>query len=145
MLLSPWTNEDCMMLEVATTFENLNDIALKIITRMPQPLGQVCGPISTGGVGNLEGNIAVFEQTIRKLKGEGRHIFDQLPFEKPMWRIIKTPYYRGPDHLLEAFYLPIFKSGYIKALYFIPNWQTSYGANWEHKLGKKLGIEIIYL
>jgi len=65
-------------------------------------LGQVCGPISTGGVGTLDGNILIFEQTIRRLKGKELYIFDQMPFERPMWKIIKTPYYKGPDHLLEA-------------------------------------------
>lgn len=52
----------------------------------------------------------------------------------------------GYDHdLLEYFYKPIFESGLIKRLIFLPNWETSYGCKWEMDLALKLGIQIVVM
>ncbi len=68
-----------------------------------------------------------------------------MPFEDDMERIYKSdPKLKG-TRLLEEFYLPMFKSGLIKILCFLPGWQNSIGATWEHEQAKKLGIPIIYL
>lgn len=134
-----------MLLEKATTFEELAEIALKTLEAMPQPIGMVSGPISTGGLGSKEENIEVFQKVINWLQDAGISIFDQMPFEKHMWRIIQTPYYKKENQLLEKFYLPIFESGFVKMMYFIPGWQSSVGAKWEHERVIRLGIEIILL
>ena len=50
-----------------------------------------------------------------------------------------------PEAILDDFYSPIFNSGLIKEFYFMPNWQSSKGANWEHNEANRLGIKVSYL
>lgn len=111
---------------------------------MPKPIGEVCGPITSGGRGSIEKNLAVFSAAIKKLISHGKNIFNQMIFEDNLKKIWEGGN-RDNDTLLQDFYLPIFESGFIKTLYFLPDWQTSYGARWEHAQGKRLGIEIVYL
>ncbi|OGD71046.1 hypothetical protein A3A84_02760 [Candidatus Collierbacteria bacterium RIFCSPLOWO2_01_FULL_50_23] len=134
-------------LAVSETFEDLLEIALYEIAQLPAaPVGIVCGPVTSGGMGNMEENIAHFRRWINKLQSQGGNIFDQMPYEAPMQRIKATPYYDPTrDHLLETFYGTLFRSGLIDVWYFIPGWQDSYGATWEHDLVKSLGGTIIYL
>lgn len=140
-----WTPFDFFDLRNSTTFEALFVVAYSVLLRMPQPISMVCGPISSGGLGSKEKNLEVFRKTIKTLSDKGIIVFSQMPFEEPMWKIQKTPYYRGGCHTLEGFYLPIFESGFIKRLYFIRGWESSLGATWEHAQAKRLGIEIVYL
>lgn len=141
-----WTEEDRAALEAAQNFPDLTVIALRVLDRMPKPIAQVCGPISTGGVGNIEGNLVVFDATIDYLITQGHNVFDQVPFERPVFRIIGEN--RGTvtnNRLLNEFYLPIFESGNVSILYFIHGWESSEGANWEHRQAERLGMKIVYL
>jgi len=140
-----WTPFNIFDLTQAKTFEDLLSTAQSVLLRMPQPVSMVCGPITSGGRGSREENIKVFKKTIEELSNKNITIFSQMPFEGPMWRIQKTDYYKGNYHILEAFYLPIFESGLVKRFYFIPGWRLSFGAAWEHRQAKRLGIEIAYL
>ncbi|OGZ97459.1 MAG: hypothetical protein A3I44_06175 [Candidatus Sungbacteria bacterium RIFCSPLOWO2_02_FULL_51_17] len=137
-----WTPERLVLLVEAKTFEELHRIAEDILPLHEQPLGMLCGPISTGGEGSIGANIAIFEKTIAQLLAEGRRLFNQVPFEEPMHRIMGADdgYYRGPDQLLENFYLPIFESGVIKYFWFLPTWESSYGARWERRNAERLEI-----
>ena len=144
--LQYWTPEDFAALEKVDTAAGIFQVALRIISRMPKPFGQVCGPIGTGGFGDVMLNLHAFNETIHSLQAQGVHVFDQMPFEMPMQRIkenLKPGEY--PESILTDFYLPLFKSGYITRFYFMPNWKTSHGAQWEHGLAQELGIEIKYL
>lgn len=140
-----WTAEDWRSLQEAQTYGDLLKIAFVVAKRMPQPLGQVCGPISTGGRGSIAENMRAINESIEKLNNDGIHIFDQIPFEDPMRRIRTSLVNRYPAQLLEEFYLALFESGLIKTLYFLPGWKSSMGATWEHEQAKRLGINIIYL
>lgn len=134
------------MLDKASSHKDLFKIAEKILKCMPSPIGQVCGPISTGGAGSIEENLKRFEVAIARLQNTGLNIFDQMPFEKPMHRIISQKIDGKYDKsILDDFYLPIFESGMVKKLYFLPDWESSTGAKWEHEQAKRLGIEIEYL
>lgn len=137
-----WTPDDAVALERAASFTELSQVALRIAGRMPQPLGQVCGPITTGGFGSLEKNFARFREAIALLTGVGHSIFDQMPFEDPMFEIGKR---RGSDTLLEDFYGPLFRSGLIRRLFFLPAWHTSEGAAWEREQAIRLKLEIVDL
>jgi hypothetical protein len=137
---------DIARIEGSGTFEEMVDIAYKILDRMPADVGMVCGPITSGGLGSVEANIAEFGRRITALQENGKVIFDQMPFEADMQRIKKTPYYDPTrDHLLETFYIPIFNHPKIKTFYFIPGWEASYGARWERNLVTKLGKVIVDL
>jgi hypothetical protein len=110
-----------------------------------KPIAMVCGPISTGGAGSRKANLDIFSRAIDILSAGGLLIFSQMPFENDMERIYKSdPNLRGMV-LLEEFYLPIFKSGHIKLMCFLPGWTNSVGATWEHRQAEIFGIPRIYL
>lgn len=141
-----WTEGDREELARAQDFKDMLPVAMRVIKRMSGPIGQVCGPISSGGEG-IEINIIRFHQTIHKLQKDGKNIFDQMPFEAAVKRIkaVVCPNGEYPEKLLTEFYLPIFKSGYIKYLYFRPKWHTSRGSLFENRQGTNLSIKRIYL
>lgn len=66
-----WTEEDLEAVKNAKDFKELYLIADKILKIMPQPIVQVCGPIGTGGLGNVEDNLKAFDETIRSLQDRG--------------------------------------------------------------------------
>jgi hypothetical protein len=165
VLMKDWTVEDTQYLEEAQTFSDLGNIGLKIINRMAQPLGTVylpgiegeirhrpvelvSGPISSGGTGKLEKNSEIMQATILKLKQKGRNVFNQMPFESAMQRIMKYERERYQDHaddLLNGAYLPLLSSGFIKRIHFIHGWITSYGATWEYLKAREFGIKRVRL
>lgn len=142
-----YADDDISVIKSALTFENLVPVAFNVLTKLEPPVGMVCGPISaTGGTKSVERNMGIFSGHIQLLESRGLKIFNQLPFEKTLWRIMQdTSYFKGGAHLLVAFYLPLFKSGMVKTLYFIPNWRSSFGAQWEHWQALILDLEIVYL
>lgn len=141
-----WTEEDWQDLHTANTAKDMYAVAERVVSRMPEPIGQVCGPIASGGLGSLEANLQAFNETIKKLQAEGAHLFDQMPFEIPMQGLkkdLKPGEYAYS--ILDDFYLPLMQNEKITTFYFMPNWQTSTGARWEHDLVTKMGKEIKYL
>ena len=131
----------------AQAYSDLLPISIDVLNRMPKPVAIVCGPISTGGTGHEGENIKKFEETINKLKNSGINVFGQgYLIDKAIRRIANGNRSREEeDVLLETFYRPLFESSLINEAYFIPAWETSYGANWEHAQMKRLGIKITYL
>ena len=140
-----WTKKDWRCKKKAKDFDELADVGLRILKRMPQPAEMVSGPISSGGLGSIKANLKEFGKYIRCLKKSGINVFDQMPFEKEMERIEKE-LYESRDHarddILNKFYLRLFKSGLIKKLNFMPKWKSSIGARWERKIARKLKIKI---
>ncbi len=128
----------------AESYPEMAKIALVILNSMEDPVIELCGPISTGGLGSVEKNLERFDKKIKELKSSGINVFDQIPFEIPMQKLKLKPNFK-PIDLLEGFYLPLLESGKIKSLYFLPDWQSSFGARWEHDQAKRLGIEIVFL
>ncbi len=129
------------------TFEDLAEIAIKILRELDKsgkPIVQICGPISTGGLGSLEKNLTRFEKAIKTATKNGLQVFNQAPFEDTIRRIStkypKTNGYCMP--ILDVFYKKVFESGYIKTALFLPDWQGSKGATWERELVTSLGIEV---
>ncbi|HEY4486572.1 MAG TPA: DUF4406 domain-containing protein [Candidatus Paceibacterota bacterium] len=141
-----WTDEDRRDLKVAQTYRDLSKIALQVLARMPEPRGELCGPITSGGAGSVEANLRRFDRAIQKLTEEGTEIFSQMPFEMIIQEMRQKMNLKEYDtYILNDFYLPIFESGFIHTLYFLPDWETSVGARWEHEQAERLGIAIIYL
>jgi hypothetical protein len=113
---------------------------------MPQPITQMCGPISTGGKGSVEENIKEFDKAIFFFIDKGEYVFDQIPFQDAMVRLKKEVADDEYDQrILTEFYLPIFKSGKIKELKFLPGWESSRGARWEHQQAETLEINFTHL
>ena len=63
-----WTKEDWENLEKVESTGDLYVIAQNIISKMPKPFVQVCGPIATGGLGSIEANLNTFNETIKNYK-----------------------------------------------------------------------------
>lgn len=139
-----WTDIEREALKSASTLEEMAEIALSVLRRMKSnkhQVVQICGPMSTGGLGNLKLNMERFRLAVRKATDQGLIVFNQLPFQEAIIRI--TGYREGEEYyvaILEVLYRKIFESGYINRTFFLPGWQDSVGASWERKLLKKLGI-----
>ena len=147
-----WTKKDRAKLAKVRSFGDLCQVALDVIRR--NPLGKVhmvSGPITTGGTGTLKGNLAVFQATIEALAQNGYNVFSQIPFEEQLvllhneWRLQNSDKKGYCMPILYDFYEPIFTSGLVEAMHFIPDWRSSFGAKWEHEITRSLGIKHFYL
>jgi len=146
MSLKYWTQEHFDKLGKALTYKDLFMIAEDVLKKMSSPVAEVCGPISTGGVGSVEENLKRFGRAIADLQQQGIEVFDQLPFEISVQRIRSSREYDDYDYLLLTdFYLPIFESRLIHKLYFLADWESSVGARWEHEQALRFGLEIEYM
>lgn len=145
-----YDKERLLAIRNSKNYQDLLLVAMDVLEDMnddfsPRPIAQVCGPISSGGRSSRAENLAVFSRAIDRITADGLVVFNQIPFEDDMIRIYNSRPEMGGLRLLEEFYLPIFKSGFINLLCFLPSWQTSLGAKWEHEQAKKLKIPILYL
>lgn len=138
--------EEQHLLKIAGSFDALAKIALGSLDRMRQEhpiIIQICGPMSTGGLGNLEANMARFDRAIQIAEARGVSVFNQVHFQEAIIRICEwkpgEPY---PIGLLEDFYGQIFAAGHIDKGVFLPNWRTSIGSRWEWKRFRKLQIPV---
>ncbi|MDO8523527.1 MAG: hypothetical protein Q7S12_04620, partial [bacterium] len=116
----------------------------------PGPVAMVCGPISTGGLCSVEKNLEVLDKAVANLKSQNIKVFEQRPLEKHIRRLCELPAYESYKKgnyicLLEELYGPLFKSGLIHEMHFIPLWYTSVGTKWEHKQAVRLGIKKEYI
>jgi len=145
-----YSAQDLADISTAKTYIELLEIALRIIESIEAenpgiPMAMVCGPISTGGKGSRNENLKIFERAIDRLAGGGLLIFSQMPFESDMERIYKSDPRLQGLRLLDEFYAPIFRTGLVSMLCFLPGWEKSIGANWEHQQATILNIPRIYL
>jgi hypothetical protein len=145
---SYYTEEDFLLINQASSFKGLCVAALRVLSRMTGNIIQVCGPISTGGVGSVEGNIKKLQETIIGLSERGFVVFDQMPLEQKISELVliwkkENPAEKYCHPILEDLYKPIFESGFIKELWFLPDWQSSHGAKWERLQAKRLNIKIV--
>lgn len=141
-----WTEKEITALEGVKSFEEAADIAISILVRMQeagQPVVQICGPMSTGGRGSLEDNMAHFRRAIDKAVENGLTVFNQTPFQDAIIRL--SNYYESKEYnmdILEVFYRRVFESGHLHKILFLPDWESSIGARWERKLGSELGLTV---
>jgi hypothetical protein len=141
-----WIDEDYKNIEEAQSIQDIFAVAKDVLSRMPDNLAQVCGPITSGGRGLVEENLKYLDKIIDDLQAQGIDIFDQMPFEKTFQRIAYSKTSKEHhDDILTNFYEPIFRSKKITTLYFVPDWESSKGANWEYQKAKELGIETKFI
>lgn len=140
-----WKEIEKEALKNTATLTETASIAISILVRMKESNGHqvvtICGPMSTGGLGNIEANMHRFRQAIDAAQDNGLVVFNQVPFQEAIVRI--TGYKEGSEYcmdILEIFYRNIFESGYISKTLFLPGWQSSRGASWERELVTSLGI-----
>lgn len=141
-----WQQDEIEAINKSEQLEEAVQISLKIMRRIPDPVSMVSGPLTTGGLGSFEKNLWLFDLVITKLSADGHYIFSQLPTENLMnkvWRKWLEPRYCMP--ILEDYYQPIFESGLVRKVHFIPGWQKSFGARWEREECHRVGIETVFL
>lgn len=134
-----WTEQDGRDCATANTFEELGEILMGVARRASQPLGMVCGPISSGGLGSVAANLERFEKAIRYVRSSGIAVLHQLTLEKEIARMCSTPYYKDGLQLLNGVYRPVFDSELVPLRFFIPEWHTSFGARWEREQASRPG------
>ena len=149
-MLEYYTEERMLAIKNSKDYKDLLLVAWDILEDMnddfaPQPIAMLCGPISNGGKGSRTENLAIFSRAIQRVSAGGLIVFNQMPFEDDIGRIFKLDPTQQELRLLEEFYLPIFKTGFISLMCFLPNWKTSFGARWEHRQARRLKIKVIYL
>ncbi len=149
-MLGYYTVERVLAIKESQDYKDLLLVALDILEDMnddfaPRPIAMLCGPISTSSKKSRRENLIVVSHAIQRVVTDGLIVFNQMPFENDMERIYKS----GPElqgvRLLEEFYLPIFRTGFISLMCFLPSWESSFGASWEHEQAKRLKIPILYL
>lgn len=136
----------------AETFTSLLQIAMKSITTARKKYKgakviELCAPISSGGKGSVEANLAEMNKAIKMLKKLNYILFSQMPYEEKIGELKKEQEKKTKRKLaynmnvLLDFYEPLFEKGYTDMLIFLPGWESSIGASWEHTKGKILGIK----
>ena len=86
--VGPHLAPDWQDVEKAESMADLFSIAERIISRMPKPIVQVCGPIASNELGSLKQNLNDFNNTIISLQKQGLNVFDQMPFEDSIQKLI---------------------------------------------------------
>lgn len=146
-MLYPMNDEERIAYACASSYEEAAHVAIMYLRRVKKlagrPLVQVCGPISTGGLGDRTRNVQRLSLAIHACAYRKLPVFNQLMFEDMVARF-------SPDHhpdaydwrILEKFYLSVLYSYLIDTLYFLPDWQTSKGARWERAMGEELRLNM---
>jgi hypothetical protein len=153
-----WTLGDFIMLKRLESFTDpmrimieARAIAKNVLSRSPETLAIVCGPMSTG-MKSVPENFKIFARTVYKV-GQEMDIFNQLPFE-PLFGKVHEMIADLPlsliggisQYFIDNFYNHIFEySGKIWKPHFIHDWTYSTGAKLENRTFNRLGSEITYL
>lgn len=131
------------------TYEDLVLHAHSQIQKLHGAAEIVCGPITTGGFGHPGYNTLLFNHAIELLILEGRPMFNQIPYEFQLarleseWKSVNGNHYCHP--ILTEFYQPLFDSCLFARAWFLPGWEKSTGATWEHEYLSRLGCDIKHL
>lgn len=109
---------------------------------------QVCGPITTGGLGSQEKNNTYFLDFIKKLEQKNSIVFNQILFNDEIFKIKDRRkalnlfnYYDW--EILTVCFLPLFESGFIDEFIFLSGYEKSIGSQWEYDMALKNKINII--
>ncbi len=142
-----WVAREREAMNKATSLHDLAEIAIRALQFIHQTcdgeIVQICGPMSTGGLGNLKNNMDRFDFAVMKAEEMGVIVFNQAHFQDAMIRVIR--FKEGQPYcvdLLEVFYRRVFESGFISRTLFLPDWSTSVGAIWEREVAQSLGIAV---
>ena len=122
----------------------LSTIAIDKLRQLRGPVVQICGPISTGGFGNVEDNIRCISTVINACTENGISVFDQIKYEPTLDKILGLST-ENDHYILDYFYKPILSSNIISALIFLPLWSTSTGSRWERDFALNNRIDVFDL
>lgn len=130
------------------SFKDLAHMARRELEALRGGAEIVCGPISTGGYGNAVVNLLVFNHAIEVLKGHGRPMWSQMPYEAGIALLHDEWCKRHPGEycipIMTDFYWPIMTPELIRRAWFLDGergWKSSTGATMEWERLGELGIE----
>jgi hypothetical protein len=139
-----WTPSDYRDIERADCFEAIGEKAVEVLRRMPQPVSQLCGPISTGGLNCVHRNLVLFKRCVEELRIQGLNPFDQIPLQIGFMRLAKLWHMENGEGyclpILHVVYRRIFESLRVARTFFLPYWWKSYGTTWEGQTVTRLSI-----
>lgn len=140
-----WTKREYELLARSSSLEETAQVATFVLSRMSRTnreIVQICGPMSTGGLGNFTDNMARFQLAIDRALAKGLLVFDQIPFQQVFIRVCEHKEDSGQYNweILEVFYRKIFESGHVRRTLFLPGWEGSVGSKWERQLVTELGL-----
>jgi len=144
------TTREKRLLQCAEEISDVTEIAKAVLRRMKSERREkrlqseiimICGPMANGGLG-LEANLERFRLAIKRAKKEGFLVFDQLPFQEVLNRTCPQKKNGNNVLILGGFYRPLFESRFFERAFFLPEWQTSFGARWEKSLLQQLRIPV---
>ncbi len=131
-------------LKEVTNYQDLFEIALLHIQENKFDT-IVLGPIFSMGSDHVANNLLKLEEAIKSLETAGEKVFSQVPFlDLNLAQDTKILHFET-ERKFHEFYFPLFKSGLIKNAYFLPGWEESRGASWEHSCCLENNITIKYL
>jgi hypothetical protein len=146
----PWTAQDIIELDRSESFGCITKVALRVLPRFGTRVAMVSGPMTTGGKGSVEENLKAYRKAIAFLESRGHKVFNQLLAEKAFRRHRETWKACNPEGkycwpILHEFYEPVFRSGMVRGIHFMPDWQSSIGCNRERELAELIPLEIAEL
>ena len=122
--------------------KTLHELALKAVERLkelPQPVVRLSGPLTTSAYG-YDDNLKRFLKGQEILREKGYTVFDYLEGhnDEDVIKALNVPW----DEVMEYYHRPIMESGYLTEAFFLPRWEFSNGAKWEHEVAKENGMKI---
>ncbi len=142
-----WTEADHAACDACQCMRELADVAIDMYRRLRaqypgRKLHQLCGPMTTGGLGSPELNFKLFGHTIDIGRERGLLVVNQIPFQRTMGRLIDRTRVGYHMEILEEFYYHVFWSGLVDCTPFLPGWRQSFGAKWEYETVRQIrGIQ----
>jgi hypothetical protein len=135
--LDHWTEQDHRLVASCKSILDLSQVGISLLRELAGKgaVSQLCGPMSTGGLGSRVENLSLFSQAIKVAREHGLLVFNQLPFQGALHQL--TAHLLAEEKavsILEGFWRPLFEAQIIKTAYFLPAWETSRGALWEREL-----------
>lgn len=154
--LDHWTEEDHAEQDRCESMHHLAELGIKLAKRLKEqsPDGSVIllsGPMTTGGLGSFDRNIKLFECAIIVAREKGLTVYNQLPFQKGMIRILglnRNPSFKAeaagyPMSILTDFYGPLLDSKLVSDLFQLRDHASSFGARWEEARARL--VEMIHI
>lgn len=131
-------------LKEVTSYNDLLQVALGYITEQGFDT-IVLGPIFAHGPDHTANNLDKLETTISDLESRGIRVLSQIPFLDINLAQETQMHHFETEQKFHEFYFPLFRSGLLKTAYFMPDWEASRGASWEHECCQENNLIIKYL
>lgn len=144
MSLLYWDIKLSGQLARARTWQELCQVAVVVLEKIPRPTVLVCGPLATDDLPTREENRHVLNLATSRLRMTGLNVFDRTPFEDKSFEV--TQYWKrqnrlGLDNRREVeFDGPLLNSKWFSAAYFLTGWENDLQARRERDQLEQQGV-----